>query len=77
MESVEYTRKAGQRLTYRIEVVGHGHFTVSYCGKQLLRGRDRLAAAGGIHRAPNRRKVAGAIAQAQGAIEALLLMDES
>jgi len=77
MESVEYTRKSGQRLTYRIEADDHGRFRVTRCGKELLRGRDRLAAAGGSHRAPNKRKVAGAIAQAQHAIEALSLMDES
>lgn len=76
MESVEYTRKAGQRLTYRIQADEHGRFTVTHRGKELLRGRDRLAAAGGTHRAPNRRKVVGAIAQAQREIEGLSLMDE-
>jgi hypothetical protein len=76
METVQYTRKTGLRLTYRIEADEHGRFTVTHGAKELLRGRDRLAAVGGSHRAPNRRKVAGAIAQAERAIEALALMDE-
>jgi hypothetical protein len=75
MESVAYTRKAGQALTYRIRADEHGRFTITLDGKQMLKGRDSLAA-GGQHRWPNRRKLAGAIAQAQHAIEALSLMDE-
>jgi hypothetical protein len=76
MDFVEYTRKAGQRLTYRIEADEHGRFTVTLAGKELLRGRDGLAAGGRRH-APNKRKVAGAIAEAQRAIEDLSLMDET
>lgn len=76
MESLDYTRKHGRQLTYRIQADERGRFTVTLDGKEMLRGRDSLAAAGGRHRAPNKRKVAGAIAQAQRAIEALSLMDE-
>ena len=75
MQTLEYTRKAGQRLTYRIHADEHGRFTVVLEGKELLRGRDSLSAEG-RHRAPNKRKVAGAIAEAQRAIENLSLMDE-
>lgn len=75
METVEYTRKAGQCLTYRIQADEHGRFTVTLDGKELMRGRDGLAA-GGRHRTPNKRKRAGAIAEAQRAIEHLALMDE-
>ena len=77
MASVQYPRKHGQQLTYRIQADERGHFKVTLDGKEMLRGRDKLAAAGGGHRGPNRRKVAGAIAEAQQAIEALSLMDES
>jgi hypothetical protein len=76
MDTVEYTRKAGQRLTYCIEADEHGRYTVTLAGKEMLRGRDDLAA-GGRRRAPNKRKVAGAIAEAQREIEALSLMDET
>jgi hypothetical protein len=75
MEVLEYTRKSGRQLTYRIEADEHGRYTVTLAGKELLRGRDGLAA-GGRRRAPNKRKVAGAIAEAQRAIEALSMMDE-
>ncbi|HET8747573.1 MAG TPA: hypothetical protein VFM98_18385 [Ramlibacter sp.] len=75
MQHVEYRRKSGQQLTYAIEADEYGRFTVSIGGKQLLRGRDGLSA-GGRHRVPNKRKVAGAIAEAQRAIERLSLMEE-
>lgn len=75
METLEYTRKSGQRLTYRIEADEYGWFRIALGDKELLRGRDALSA-GGRHRVPNRRKIAGAIAQAQHAIESLSLMDE-
>lgn len=76
METVEYTRKSGQHLTYRIQADELGRFRVALGDKELLRGRDGLAA-GGRHRAPNKRKLAGAIAEAQRAIENLMLMDET
>lgn len=75
MQHVEYTRKAGQQLTYAIDADEYGRFTVSIGAKELLRGRDGLSA-GGRHRVPNKRKVAGAIAEAQCAIERLSLMEE-
>lgn len=73
--TVEYTRKAGRRLTYCIRADNHGRFTITLGDRELLQGRDSLSA-GGSQRAPNRRKAAGAIAEAQRAIEALSLMDE-
>ena len=75
MQQVQYTRKSGQRLTYSIAADEYGRFTVCIGGKELLRGRDGLSA-GGRHRVPNKRKVAGAIAEAQRAIERLSLMEE-
>jgi hypothetical protein len=75
METVEYTRTAGQRLTYRIQADEYGRYSITLGDKELLRGRDGLTA-GGRHRAPNKRKVAGAIAQAQRAIETLSMMEE-
>lgn len=73
---VEYTRKAGRQLTYRICADEHGRFTVHLGAKQLLRGRDSLSA-GGRERGPNKRKAAGAVAQAKLAIERLCLMSET
>lgn len=75
MHHVEYTRKSGQQLTYAIQADEYGRFTVYIGRKELLRGRDRLTA-GGRHRVPNKRKVAGAIVEAQRAIERLSLMEE-
>jgi hypothetical protein len=75
MALVEYTRNTGRRLTYRIRADELGRYTVHLGDKELLRGRDTLAA-GGRNRSPCRRKVAGAIAEAQRAIESLSLMDE-
>lgn len=74
---VEYTRKAGRQLTYRICADEHGRFTVHLGAKQLLRGRDRLSAAGGREGGANKRKAAGAVAQAKVAIERLCLMSET
>lgn len=62
-------------LTYRIRADELGRYTVHLGDKELLRGRDSLAA-GGLHRGPNKRKVAGAIAEAERAIETLAMMDE-
>lgn len=76
MQTVRYTRKSGRQLTYWIEADEYGRFAVFLGDKELLRGRDGLAA-GGRHRVPNKRKIAGAIAEAQRAIENLALMDES
>lgn len=75
VEKVEYTRKAGRRLTYCIEADEYGRFTVFLGDKELLRGRDGLTA-DGRRRVPNKRKAAGAIAEAQLSIERLALMEE-
>jgi len=75
MTTVEYTRKAGRQLTYRIHADELGRYAVHLGEKELLRGRDSLSA-DGRHRTPNKRKIVGAIAQAQSAIESLSLMDE-
>lgn len=75
MQQVEYTRKSGRHLTYAIEADEYGRFTVCIGEKQLLRGRDTLSA-GGRRRVPSKRKITGAIAEAQRAIERLSLMDE-
>jgi len=74
MHTVDYTRKSGQQLTYRIVADEHGRFTVTLGEKELLRGRDSLSAGG--RRGANKRKLVGAVAEAQRAIEALSLMDE-
>ena len=75
MQTVEYTRKAGRQLTYRIRADELGRYAVQIGDKELLRGRDTLSA-GGRHRGRNKRKVAGAIAEAQREIESLALMEE-
>lgn len=75
MQTVQYTRKSGRQLTYSIRADDLGRYTVHLGDKELLRGRDSLAA-GGLHRAPNKRKVAGAIEEAQRAIERLSHMEE-
>jgi hypothetical protein len=75
MAIVDYTRKVGRQLTYRIRADELGRYTVHLGGKQLLRGRDRLAERGRGH-SGNKRKLAGAIAEAEQAIENLSLMDE-
>jgi len=75
MVTVEYTRTAGRQLTYRIRADERGSYTVLLGDKEMMRGRDELAA-GGRHRAPNKRKAAGAIEQAKQAIERLSCMDE-
>ena len=75
MQTVQYTRTTGQRLTYTIRAADLGRYTVHVGDKELLRGRDTLAA-GGRHRAPTKRKIAGAIAEAQRAIERLSHIEE-
>jgi hypothetical protein len=75
MTTVHYTRTAGRRLTYQIRADERGSYTVSLGDKELMRGRDALSAEG-IRRAPNKRKVVGAIHEAQLAIERLAEMDE-
>lgn len=75
MAILEYTRKSGRQLTYTIRADESGRYTVLLGDKPLLRGRDKLAA-GGCQRSGNKRKMAGAIAEAQRAIEELALMDE-
>jgi hypothetical protein len=72
---VQYTRKAGRQLTYGIRADELGRYSVHLGQKELLRGRDALAE-GGIHRGPNKRKLAGAFDEARRAIESLALMDE-
>jgi hypothetical protein len=75
MAIVEYTRSSGRQLTYRIRADELGRYSVHLGDKELLRGRDGLSA-GGRHRGPNKRKVAGAIDEAKRAIESLAQMDE-
>lgn len=75
MQIVDYTRKTGRQLTYRIRADEHGRYTVHLGDKELLRGRDTLSA-DGRNRSPNKRKASGAIAEAQRAIERLSHMDE-
>lgn len=76
MVIIDYTRSRGRQLTYTIRADEHGGYTVSLGDKELMRGRDALAA-GGKHRQPNKRKAAGALAQAKLAIESLSAMDEA
>ena len=75
MKTVEYTRSAGRQLTYSIRADELGRYTIALGDKELLRGRDHLSA-GGRQQPPNKRKLAGAISEAQRAIESLALMDE-
>ncbi|MBC5782242.1 hypothetical protein H8N03_04750 [Ramlibacter sp. USB13] len=75
MQTVQYTRSTGRQLTYSIRADEFGRYTIHLGDKELLRGRDSLAA-GGRHRAGNKRKMAGAIAEAQRAIEQLTHMEE-
>ncbi len=75
MTTHEYTRSRGLCLTYRIRADEHGAYTVYLGDKELLRGRDPLSA-GGMHRAPSKRKVVGAVHQAKLAIESLSQMPE-
>jgi hypothetical protein len=75
MTTHDYTRTTGQQLTYRIRADEHGGYTVYLGDRELLRGRDPLAA-GGMHRLPSKRKVAGALHQAKLAIESLSQMAE-
>ena len=75
MTTVEHQRTQGRRLTYRIQADERGAYAVYLGDKELMRGCDALSA-GGRHRAPNKRKVQGAIEQAKRAIEDLALMDE-
>jgi hypothetical protein len=75
MTIVQYTRTTGRQLTYSIRADDRGWYTVHLGDKEMLRGRDGLSA-GGRHRAPNRRKVEGAIHEAKLAIESLREMSE-
>jgi hypothetical protein len=70
-----YTRTCGRCLTYRIYADDHGAYTVTLGDKELLRGRDPLAA-GGRRLQPNKRKRAGAFREARLAIESLSRMSE-
>jgi hypothetical protein len=72
---LEYVRSTGRRLTYTIRADEFGRYAVLLDGKELLRGRDTLCAHG-RHRAPNKRKAAGAVHEAKLAIESLRGMDE-
>lgn len=76
MMTLDYTRTRGQQLTYRIRADERGGYTVCLGDKEMMRGRDALAA-GGRHREPNKRKTVGAVAQAKIAIESLSAMDEA
>jgi hypothetical protein len=76
MTTIEYTRESGRQLTYRIRADERGWYSVYLGDKELLRGRDGLAA-GGRHREPNKRKAVGAIHEAKLAIESLSHMEES
>jgi hypothetical protein len=75
MVTTHYTRSSGQRLTYVIRASERGGYSVYLGEKEMLRGRDRLAAGG--QRGANKRKAAGAIHEATQAIERLAEMDES
>lgn len=75
MTTVRHTRTSGRRLTYEISANDRGYFTVRLGAKEMMRGRDALAA-DGRHRSPNKRKAVGAIHQAKLAIERLTEMDE-
>ncbi len=75
MTTVEHQRSQGRRLTYRIQADERGAYAIYLGDKELMRGADSLSA-GGRHRAPNKRKVQGAIEEAKRAIEELSMMDE-
>ena len=55
MISAEYTRSTGRNLTYRICADEWGAYKIYLGDRELLSGRDGLAAHGS-HRAPNKRK---------------------
>ncbi|MDB5899922.1 MAG: hypothetical protein JWP22_214 [Ramlibacter sp.] len=75
MTIVQYTRTTGRQLTYVIRADDRGWYSVHLGDKEMLRGRDGLAA-GGRHRSPNKRKAVGAIHEAKLAIESLREMSE-
>lgn len=75
MTKVDYSRRTGKQLTYRIEADAWGWFRVWLDGELMLRSRDRLSAHG-THRQPSRLKEAGAVAAACAAIESLRDMSE-
>jgi hypothetical protein len=75
MTRLDYTRSKGKMLTYRIEGDEWGAFRIWLDGALLLRGHDPLAAHG-VHRAPSKRKEAGALEAARSAIETLRDMQE-
>jgi hypothetical protein len=75
MISAEYTRSTGHSLTYRICANDWGAYRIYLGERELLSGRDNLAAHGS-HRAPNKRKAAGAVHMAKEEIESLRFMRE-
>lgn len=75
MTRADYSRSTGKQLTYRIEGDQWGRFKVWLNGELLHKGQDPLSAHG-HHRAPSRRKEAGALAAARRAIESLREMAE-
>lgn len=75
MTRFDYTRTKGKMLTYRIEGDQWGSYRIWLDGELLLRGHDQLSAHG-VHRAPTRRKEAGALEAARSAIETLRDMQE-
>lgn len=75
MISAEYTRTSGRNLTYRICADEWGAYKIYLGDRELMSGRDALTAHGS-HRAPNKRKAAGAYHLATQAIESLRDMRE-
>jgi hypothetical protein len=75
MVNTRYTRTTGLRLTYDISATERGIYSVWLGAKELMRGRDSLTARG-KRCVPNKRKAAGAVREAQIAIERLSSMDE-
>ena len=75
MISAEHTRTTGRNLTYRICADEWGAYKIYLGDRELASGRDSLSAHGS-HRAPNKRKAAGAVHLAKQAIESLRDMRE-
>ena len=75
MISAEHTRSTGRNLTYRIRADEWGAYKIYLGERELFSGRDMLSAHGS-HRAPNKRKAAGAVELAKQAIESLRFMRE-
>lgn len=75
MLTTEYTRTKGLRLTYLIRADDRGRYSVHLGEKEMMRGRDRLAAGcRGSER--NKRKTGGAVEEAKVAIESCCVMSE-